>query len=143
MQNASWKKPVPLWCVIPGILLEFRKQRKQITQQEAPREHQGSLTHLGLGSWLRWLIQPSPCGQNFTPCFLPAKAEAKNGKRSGFQQAEGMIPALHGDVMFTKGRVRAGDLLGPGPAPPGFASLFHILSTVPSRNCRMSQPGCH
>lgn len=61
----------------------------------------------------------------FTPCFLPAKAEAKNGKRSGFHQAEGMIPALHGDVMFTKGRVRAGDLLGPGPAAPGFISSAH------------------
>lgn len=43
-----------------------------------------------------------------------------------------MIPALHGDVMFTKGRVRAGDLLGPGPASPGFASFFHIPSTFPS-----------
>lgn len=80
---------------------------------------------------------------NFTPCFLPAKVEAKNGKRSGFHQAEGMIPALHGDAMFTKGRVRAGDLLGPGPASPGFAPLCFtssaLSSPLPSRNCRISQ----
>lgn len=135
MQNASWKKktkqtkPVPLWCVIPGILLEFRKQRKQTTQQEAPR-----VPHIPGAGLVAGVVNStfSPWAK-FHSVFPPSKSRSQKRRKVWFSPGRrNDCCSLHGDVVFTQGRVRAGGLLGPGPASPGIASLFHILSIFPS-----------
>lgn len=75
---------MPLWCVIAGILLEFRKQRKQITLQEAPRQHQGFLTYLGLGLMVGVVNSVLSLWAKFHSVFPCSKSRSQKWKKVWF-----------------------------------------------------------